>query len=277
VEDEQIARTLDHLRSGEAERAWAEFLDSYSPLILQIVRLFEHDIDLIEDCFLYVCEQLCRNRFRRLSRFHPDGRASFQTWLRAVVRHLCLDWRRREYGRKQPFESISRLPTFYRDVFRCIYAQGLSLDETVSVLRRHYPDITGAQVLDGHERLLGELNPRQLWLLRVRANEQGRRDFPPAESDDALLEQIADVRPDPESLASVSEQGANLARALARLESSERLLIKLRYEQGLTLGQIAKMVGLPDAQTADRRIRTILERLRKEICARRGKPASTSV
>lgn len=61
MEDEQIAHTLDELRSGEAERTWAEFLDSYSLLILQVVRLFERDVDSIEECYLYVCEQLSRD------------------------------------------------------------------------------------------------------------------------------------------------------------------------------------------------------------------------
>jgi len=42
-------------------------------------------------------------------------------------------------------------------------------------------------------------------------------------------------------------------------------LVRLRYEQGLTLGKVAELTGLKDAQTADRRIRSILDTLREEL------------
>lgn len=107
MDSEQIARILDELKSGRATGAWAEFLQACSPLILHVVQSFQHDADSIADCYLYVCEQSCRNNFRRLLRFRPDGPASFSTWLQVVVHNLCLDWRRKHYGRARLFESIA--------------------------------------------------------------------------------------------------------------------------------------------------------------------------
>ena len=53
--------------------------------------------------------------------------------------------------------------------------------------------------------------------------------------------------------------------ALAAIGVPERLLIRLRYEEELTLEQIARLSGLPDAQTVDRRIKQVLAALRKTL------------
>lgn len=69
----------------------------------------------------------------------------------------------------------------------------------------------------------------------------------------------------------MEEQQRALARALGCLSRSERLLLKLRYDRGLTLLQIARLLRLKHAQTADRRIREVIEILRRHsLHAARG-------
>jgi hypothetical protein len=82
---------VEQLRSSQSREAWAEFLRRYSPLIFSACQFSTSDGDQAADCFLFACEQLSRNHFSRLLRFRPQGRASFPTWLRVVVRNLCLD------------------------------------------------------------------------------------------------------------------------------------------------------------------------------------------
>ncbi|MBI1939915.1 MAG: sigma-70 family RNA polymerase sigma factor [Acidobacteria bacterium] len=265
MESEEIARILGELKSERATEAWAEFLQASSPLILHVIQSFQRDADSVADCYLYICEQLCRNNFRRLLRFRLDGSASFATWLRVVVHNLCRDWRRREYGRERLFESIARLPALNQDVFRRLYEQGLSASEAVISLRSKYPQLTGQQVEECHASLLRSLNPRQLWLLSLRRAMASSLDGPVGESENVGLVQVPDGQPDPEKLTMLEELRSSLASAVGRLESQERLLIRLRFEQGLTLQQVAKIAGLPDAQTADRRIKAILGRLKQEI------------
>lgn len=84
---------------GAADEAWSAFLSEQASLILQVVHLFERDPDQVHDCFLFVCERLRRDGLRRVRRFREEGAASFPTWLRAVVRNLCLDFRRHRDGR----------------------------------------------------------------------------------------------------------------------------------------------------------------------------------
>jgi RNA polymerase sigma-B factor len=71
--------------------------------------------------------------------------------------------------------------------------------------------------------------------------------------------------PDPESWAGLQEARTALARGLARLSPRERLLIRLRFEQDLTLEEIARLLGLDNAQGADRRIREAVDKLRREM------------
>jgi DNA-directed RNA polymerase specialized sigma subunit len=50
---------------------------------------------------------------------------------------------------------------------------------------------------------------------------------------------------------------------VADLSDQDRLLIRLRFEEGLTLEQAARLLGLGNAQRADRQIKEILLKLRE--------------
>jgi DNA-directed RNA polymerase specialized sigma24 family protein len=76
--------------------------------------------------------------------------------------------------------------------------------------------------------------------------------------------EVVEPGPNPEECAISSQEWQELGRVLSKLEPSERLLLQLRFGQGVTLAKIAGFLGLPDAQTADRRLRALLDRLRKD-------------
>jgi RNA polymerase sigma factor (sigma-70 family) len=280
MSDPGVERIIDQLGSREPQEAWTQFLGAYSPIIFQVVQLFERDPDHRSDCFLYVCERLSREQFRRLRRFSPAGRASFNTWLRVVVRNLCLDWHRKEFGRHRVFQAIASLPALDQDVFHSAYVQGLSKEDCFVHLLPRYPRLERAQVETSLDRIQQALTPRQLWLLSTRSPRveslEGER------GDDRLAPQqdTPDPGPGPETLFALKEQRAALERGLAKLPKQELLLIRLRYDQGLTLNEVAALVGLKDAQTADRRIREVLEKLRTELepfSGGRGKTDAPSV
>src|SRR5579859_592233 len=146
MEDPQIARIIELLATHEFQQAWTEFLEAYSPLIFHTVKLFERDDDPVADCFLFVCERLSEKNFRRLRSFKLNGAARFSTWLRVVLRNLCLDWRRKEFGRHRVFQSIARLDALDQDIFRCIYEQGLAKEESFVILRAKHPRLTMAHL-----------------------------------------------------------------------------------------------------------------------------------
>jgi len=135
----------------------------------------------------------------------------------------------------------------------------------LSRLRFTHASLTHEEVGRSLERIQRALTPRQLWLLSTRRplieSLEGERNG----DQEASRPQIVDPRPDPETLAALKEQEDALDRALGRLHAPERLLLLLRFDQGLTLLEIARLTELKDAQTVDRRIRDVLEKLRREL------------
>jgi RNA polymerase sigma factor (sigma-70 family) len=265
MDDPQADGMLRQLRSREPREAWAGFLDAYSPLLLDVVRLFERDEDAAGDCYLFICEQLCRNGFRRLRCFRTDGPASFTTWLRAVARNLCLDWHRQEFGRHRVFESIARLPALDQEIFKKIFVDGLSADAAHLTLEPRLPGLTLAEVGRCIGRIEQSLTPRQRWLLSVRRARGGRGAAAGTEDSDEVLERIPGEGPDPESLAALREERAALLGALSRLPDRDRLVVRLRFEQELTLEEIARLLNLDNAQSADRLIREVVGKLRRTM------------
>lgn len=104
--------TLRHLLEAadgpDCERAWGEFLDAYSRLILYVARKVPRDHDRVMDRYAFVIEHLREKRCRRLRAFAVEGRGKFTTWLVVVVRRLCLDHDRRQLGRvpKGPPDAV---------------------------------------------------------------------------------------------------------------------------------------------------------------------------
>ncbi len=263
MSDPQIAALQRALRSGDHTQAWTDFLTSYSPVVLQAVRRSIWDNEQAADCFVFVCEQLCARGYRRLLKYKPESETSFVTWLRVVVRNLALDWHRRQSGRPRVFESVARMTLLHQEVYRLRYQEGRSLEETHLTLRERFLELTADAVSGADTELRQSLSPHQQWLLASRRAETVPLDA--ADPAEGPPTDVADPAPGPEELAISSEEWQRLARGLARLEPSERLLLQLRYGQGVTLTKLARFAGLPDAQTADRRVRAILDRLKKEF------------
>jgi RNA polymerase sigma factor (sigma-70 family) len=260
--EDHIAEILKRLGSREARDAWSGFIEKYGALIFQVVRHFEADKDHASDCFQFVCERLCEARFRRLRRFKPIGPAKFSTWLRAVVRNLCLDWRRQQFGRRRLFSSISRLSEFDQEIFRLVHEGRATEEEALALLRPKFPNVTSTMVSQAVERINQALTGTQNWLLQARSLLGAKQS---ADASPEKQDKFIDSAPDPEALAIRAERTRALNHALRGLSNAERLLIKLRFDQELTLDQIAKLLELGNAQRVDRQIKQILLTLRIKL------------
>jgi len=275
--DPFIASMLSAVASSERQSAWCAFLERYSGLIYHVVRSFERDPDRSGNCFLFVCEQLSDKNFRRLRKFEVGGRAAFSTWLCAVVRNLCLDWHRKEHGRHRVFGSLSRRGTTDQVLFELVFRRGSSADEAREELSRRGIELSFAVLEERICDLRRCLSSRQLWLV---SSGKAMVESIDSEEEGSYVIEPADPAPDPEALTALRETDQHVSAALASLNDSDRLLVRLRYQEGLTLQQVARLVGLKDAQTADRRLRDIIDHLRKALGIEhlaRGKARPASV
>lgn len=257
-----IEQILEQLSSRHADQAWSDFMEEYSATIYQVICHFEPDSEKASDCFQFVCEQLIVSRFKRLRKFKIDGSAKFSTWLRAVVRNLCIDWHRKETGRPRPFKSISKLSAFDQQVFQLLYERGVSTDEGLRLLMAAYPNVTEESLAQSRRRIEEGLTKQQRWLLNTRAARS--RGGSVAVDLEEIHASVPDPRANPEAEAAIKERYRHLMKKLKRLSDQDRLIVHLRFEQDLTLDQIAKLLQLGNAQRVDRQIKQILWQLREE-------------
>jgi len=179
----------------------------------------------------------------------------------AVVANLCVDWRRKEQGRVRPLRSVARLPVLDQQVYRCIYVRGMSRAQCVEALAPRYPELTEATVSEVNARLFALLTPQQRWQLSVRPSALKPVVHDAGTEDDDPAWQVATPGPGPDDLAEESQEQRQLQDALSKLPADQRLLLRLRYEQSLTLAEVARLTGQPDPFRANRQIRAALDTL----------------
>jgi len=261
--DRAIAPLLEGLRSSNASDAWVEFLQWYGPVLYQAARTHTSSQDVAAECYVYICEQLAHNRFKRLLKFNPKGRASFTTWLRVVVRNLCFDWQRSQSGRHRPFKSLAGLSPLELEIYHWRFAQGASQQETLQQLAPQFPgvDLDELSAVEGH--LQNSLSSRQRWILSARRQSEISTPVAVAgeESEPGVLD-VPDQQPDQETQLITHQQRGQLQKNLALLPPAERLMLQLRFEHDLSLDEVARLCGLGDGQRVHRKLTAALKKLR---------------
>ena len=252
-----ISDLLHRLNSAEAGSAWAEFIDRFSPLIMKAVGEFEYSQDRGNECFLFICEKLCDQQFRRLQKFNTAGKASFHTWLSAVVFNLCVDWHRSEFGRAQMLPAISALPAFDQAVYRLRFESGMHFEDCFQTLKLDFPDLTRQQFSDGISRVHGMLTPRQRWQNSVRTRRRNLKEID--------LDQLPSPEIGPESYTLRTQLSEDLEKAMSSLNAEQKLLLHLRFRQGLTLKKISELMQLNDPFRVRRQIQTALDFLLRSM------------
>lgn len=206
----ELAALLERTDPDSRERAWSDFLDRYSDLILRAARSFGGDYDAAMDRYEHALAGLRRDDFQCLRSYAVRARSEFESWLVVVVRRLCMDHARARYGRSRSGEA----------------------QETGErrVLRRRLVDLTVA-----------EADPERL------PSGAGRG---------------------PESALREKELEEALASAVAGLAPRDRLLLQLRYEDDLSVREVAEVLDLPSVFHVYRRQKKLLETLRRTLLER---------
>lgn len=230
---------------------------------MEAQELFQQNLGLIDE----VCSAVCRRHscfppdsedftsqvrlalmdddYARLRRF--GGRSRFKTYLTSVVSHLFLDHRNKTWGRWRPSQVALQLGDTARQLDQLLYRDGFSLDEAIGLLRTNLKvDASEAEIRDLAERL------------PVRTHRR-------FESDESLEFMPSDQDPEADLLQSeqaerVRQAHQALQAALQDLQPSERLVLKMRYDKGLTVTQIAKVL-----RRERRRLYTELDRLLRDL------------
>ena len=191
----------------------------------------------------------------RLLRFRTGGPARFSTWLCAVARNLCLDWHRRECRAVTGSSNPSRgCPPLDQQIFHGLFVDRAS--RRICWRHLHAAGVPATHARGGRPRARSACSarsrPRQRWLLTVRRAARRARAGPPRRepAEHAPWESRRAARLPRHGLALREERALLLGRP-GRLPARERLLMRLRFERGLTLDEIARL--LRPRQPAERR------------------------
>ncbi len=255
----EITVLLAALRGPERNTAWRVFMERYSPLIHHLCARTDSDVDRAGDCFLFVCEKLVDDDFGRLMNYRPDMRSSFKSWLKVVVANLCIDWRRQQSGRLRNFRCVEELSETDQQVFRLYFLERRDRSACQAALQAYHPNWTEKDLSGSLGRINRLMTQHQRWLLFIRHARTDSLD------DEGGLQPL-DPLPEPENVTEAAQWGEWLDQALRQLPSRQRMLLRLRFEQGLTYREIARLTRLGDPYRARRRIdaavlalRTLLE------------------
>ena len=255
--DEKLLKKLGTSRAGIA---WKVFLDKYSAVILSVAKQYQHDQQNILDCYLYVCEKLTDDQFRRLRAWRRQGDVRFSSWLRAVVTNLCVDWHRSENGRHRQFRSIAELSDLERLVYKLRFEQGASIQGCYAAVSGSYPELTEIELTGIIRALNRQLTPRQHWIMATRKRAL-------VSFDDAMVRREVSLTStnidNPEEGAASDQEQQHLEAAMNLLTAKQSLILKLRYQQGLTLKEVAQLAGFEDPFKARYQIRLALDRLKE--------------
>lgn len=264
--DDELLRLF--LRHGA--RAWDLFLDRYADVIFHHLQRLRFDYDDAMDCFTYICEKLVENDFRRMRAIHHTGRSGELTpWLLKVVERLSVNWIWSQKGRYRLFKPIAKLSKSDQRVFEMHFRYGLSPVSIYEQLRVELQqEMALGDVFDALERIHGALSPVKRWrLLCQLARARGALSLDQLRDDaDAPFEPAA-ADDDPESGLIRREEQQRMERVLAMLNPRERLIVQLRYEDGLEFREIAAILHLDDREVKEHMAsasRTLRLALKKE-------------
>jgi RNA polymerase sigma factor (sigma-70 family) len=133
--------------------------------------------------------------------------------------------------------------------------------QCLQALQPRFPELTAATVSEINARLFAVLTPQQRWQLSVRAPGPGPVDRGASSEDDDPGWGVAAPGPGPDDLAAELQERQRLQDALSQLPAAQRLLLRLRYEQNLTLAEVARLTGQADPFRANRQIQAALTAL----------------
>jgi RNA polymerase sigma factor (sigma-70 family) len=257
--DESIRHLLHQLGTRSAGDAWSAFLKRYTPLIISVAQQYRRSDQDLHDCYLYICERLIDDRFRRLRSWRRKEMVRFDSWLRAIVANLCIDWHRSVHGRRRPFQSIAELPERERLVYTHRFEYGASFSETIEAVSVSYPELTELEVASMIREINRLLTPQQHWALSARRRASVSVDDREIRHE-LSLHHGSDT---PEDHADKDQQRSQVQAALKRLPPGQRVLLKLRYQENLSLKEVARLAGLDDAYKARYQIQLALEALQR--------------
>lgn len=219
-----------------------------------------HSDALAEEAALYVIDALQKDNWKKVAAF--SGRSTLKTFLRSLIFRLLEDFARQKFGRKQPPSWVKKLGGVYLYLYKVLCLQRLDevsaveaaltrlsaclrreIEDAVFTILEKIPDCRKHQSVeveyrDGHAGQLENSETPEMHLEK----KQKKRVF------SELFNQLFDKDVDQE--------------VLIELTGEEKLLIRMRYVDGLSTKVMAEMLDQTRHQV-NGKLRRLLNKIEK--------------
>ncbi len=182
-----------------------------------------------------------------------QGQSSLPTYLTTVIQRLCLDFLRAKRGRPRSSAEARRLGPVAVQLERLLYWDGFGFDEACRILRDNHGVEASWEEL---EEMAGRLPSRAIG----RQHEGGER----TEQLAGALERPDEALSERERVEEAERVVAALEEAVGTLDAEDRVILRMRFEDGFTVADVARALGLRQ-KPLYRRIDGLLRRLRREL------------
>ncbi len=239
---------LPSLFERDPRRAWELFNERYADVIFSHLQRLGFDYDQAMDRFVYICEKLCEQDFRRLKSIRYAGRfGDLKPWIQTVVKRLSINWAWSVNGRKRLLKPIQRLPLQEQRIFELYFWKGLLPSVIQEQIQLEQKQISLPEVFEGLEHIFSVLSQKKLWRLvsnLVRIRRELSLDAVDDETGIGL--ELVDRKANPEETLMAKEAEDRMNRVLNGLSPRERLLIQFRYQEGMGVKEVAEMLKVPE-------------------------------
>lgn len=223
-------------------------LPAIEQILLRIRRRNRLGEDEFQDFRSYAFVKLLDNECRRLRAF--GGRSAFSTFLTTLLNRLLMDYRCHRWGKWRPSAAAKRFGSAAVALETLLFRDGYEVHHAREALRANSAtDLSDEQF----DQLIASL-PR-----RVRCTADA--------TDVENLPGPCDLGRDRQRRQVMETVESAIGHALAQLEESDRDLVRLRFEHGLSIPRIAARTGVPSARLYGR-LRCLMQRFRKALESR---------
>jgi len=184
-----------------------------------------------------------------------QGRSSLWTYLVAVIERMSLDYCDEKWGRWRPTRTAERLGDMAVALERLVGRDGHPLEEAIEILRSKN---SGSPSHAELHRIWEQLPPRPL---KAATDERAADELAAPDTSDVNIDHHERQR-------DLDRLKAALSAAFAQIPAQDRVLIALRFDQDLSIAEIARLMG-GSVPTLHRRLAAAVSHLRLAL-ARAG-------
>lgn len=202
-----------------------------------------------EDLSGVVRLRLIEDNYAVLRKF--QNRSTFWTYLSSVIERISMDFCIEQWGRWRPSVMAEGLGPEAILLERLVHRDGYLVEEALELARTH------------HEVMLSEASLRDIWAqlpIRDRHTEVAEGAAAGVPARDTAEVDVEDSA----HREAIQHLERALVDALERCTSQERLLLRLRFDQGLTMGEIAPILAV-SVPTLQRRLSKVLGQLQAAL------------